>query len=139
MPDVHNWNREMIEEFHAKGGKDVGRFGDNLLLLTTTGGRTGRQHTTPVAFTRAGDKYVIVASKGGAPRDPAWAHNLRAHPEVDLEVGTERFRARASEIHGAERDRLYRRHAERFPMFHEYQQKTTRVIPVFTLERVGGD
>ena len=136
MAEGHDWNRQIIETFHANGGKNVGRFGDNLLLLTTTGGRTGRHHTTPVAFTRSGDRYVIVASKGGAPHDPAWAHNLRAHPRVTLEVGAERFLAWASEVKGAERDRLYAAHAERFPNFVEYQQKTKRVIPVFALERL---
>lgn len=135
--DVNDWNRTMIEEFHAKGGKDVGGFGDGLLLLTTTGAKSGQKRVNPVAFIRDRDRYVIAASLAGAPTNPAWYHNLKAHPETTIEVGAESFPVWVSEVTGEERDRLYAAMAAQFPQFNEYVTKTTRVIPVLTLERVG--
>ncbi|TMG54915.1 MAG: nitroreductase family deazaflavin-dependent oxidoreductase [Chloroflexi bacterium] len=131
-----DWNKNIIDEFHAKGGKGIGHFGDNLLLLTTTGARTGERRTNPVAFHRQGDRYVIAATKGGAPSHPAWYHNLVKDPNVTIEVGTEKFPARATVVKGAERDRLYETHASAMPQlgFREYPKRTKRVIPVIVLE-----
>lgn len=135
MPDRNDWNQQIIDEFHRKGGKNVATFGDNLLLLTHKGAKSGRERTTPLAFTRDGDKYVIVASKAGAPENPDWYHNLLANPVATVEVGGETFLARATRVTDSKRDELYAAHARRFPGFIEYQQKTTRVIPVLELER----
>jgi len=110
--------------------------GRTLLLLTTKGAKTGAERTSPLVYSRDGEHFVIVASKGGAPTHPAWYHNLRAHPEVTLEVGKEKFRARASVATAAERRRLYDKHAERMPAFWDYEKKTTRKIPVVVLERI---
>jgi deazaflavin-dependent oxidoreductase (nitroreductase family) len=133
---MSDWNSQIIEEFRAKGGRGVRMFGDGLLLLTTRGARSGREHTTPLAYHRDGDRYVVIASMGGAPINPAWYHNVLANPEVTVEVGTERFTARATAIpDGPERDRLYAQQAAIMPGFIEYERKTTRRIPVVTLER----
>ena len=132
----NDWNQSVIDEFRAKAGKGVARFGDTLLLLHHTGARSGAERVSPLRFTRDGDRYVIAASKGGAPANPDWYHNLRAHPAVTVEVGAEAFPVRAAEATGAERDRLYAQHAEQFPSFRDYQQKTRRTIPVFVLERI---
>ncbi len=109
--------------------------GRRLMILTTIGARTGVARATPVAYTRDGDAYVVIASKGGAPTHPAWYHNLVAHPDVTVEVEGQRFEARASVAHGAERRRLYDAQAALMPGFAEYEQKTERVIPVVRLER----
>ncbi len=129
----------LIEDFRAhQGTVTAGPFaGRQVLLLTTTGARSGAQRLAPVVYTRDGDRYVIVASKGGAPTHPAWYRNLLAHPVVTVEAGGETFRARAVVIEGAERDRLYAQHAAMHPSFTEYQQRTSRVIPVVALERIG--
>ena len=136
MSGYGDFNRNMIDEFRAKKGKGIGWFGDRLLLLTTTGAKSGTVRTAPVAFTRDDERYVIVASKGGAPTNPSWYHNLRAHPEVTLEVGDEKLRARAKVVKGTERDRLYEQHASALPVFRDYPKKTTRVLPVIVLERI---
>jgi len=111
--------------------------GRPVLLLTTTGAKTGQPRLTPVVYTRDGDRYVIVASKGGSPTHPAWYGNLEANPIVTAEVGGERFKARAIVVEGAERDRLYAAHAAAYPQFNDYQQRTSRVIPVVLLERLA--
>lgn len=110
--------------------------GMNLLLLTTHGAKTGKETTVPVAYTKDNDTYVIVASKGGAPTNPDWYFNLIAHPEVVIEVGDEKFSVHAKSVSGKERERLYEQHAAAYPTFNEYKAKTTRVIPVFTLEKI---
>lgn len=133
----HDFNQSIIAEFRANGGKVGGPFaGAPLLLLTTTGAKSGRRHTTPVMYNTDGDRLLVFASKGGAPTNPAWYHNLVANPQVTVEVGTERFDANAVALQGEERDRLYARHAAQYPGFAEYQEKTTRTIPVVALERV---
>jgi deazaflavin-dependent oxidoreductase (nitroreductase family) len=132
-----DWNRAIIAEFRANGGKVGGPFeGAPLLLLTTTGAKTGRRLTTPVMYNTDGERLLIFASKAGAPTHPAWYHNLVANPRVTVEVGTETFEAAATVLHGEERDRLFARHAAQYPGFAEYQAKTTRTIPVIALERV---
>jgi deazaflavin-dependent oxidoreductase (nitroreductase family) len=135
MPE--DWNRNMIAEFHAKHGKGIGHFGDRLLLLTTKGKKSGRAQLVPVAYHRDGDRYVIVASKSGAPSHPDWYRNLVAHPRATIEVGDEHFEVKATPLaSGPERDRLYEAHAKLMPGFRDYVKKTTRVIPVVVLERV---
>ncbi len=134
----NDWNQAVIAEFRANGGKVGGQFeGAPLLLLTTTGAKTGRRLTSPLMYNTDGDRLLIFASKAGAPTNPAWYHNLVANPKVTLEVGAETFDATATVLHGEERDRLFARHATQYPGFAEYQANTTRTIPVIALERVS--
>lgn len=139
MADRHDWNRRMIDEFRANGGK-VGGFweGRPLLLLTTTGAKSGRRHTTPTMYLADGNRLLVFATKAGLPTNPDWYYNLLAHPEVTVEVGTETYEANATVLTGEERDRLYARQAELYPQFSEYEAKTTRTIPVIALERRMG-
>jgi len=136
-----SWSQAIIEEFHAKGGKGVGQFGNRLVLLTTTGARSGKAQTTPVMYHRDGERYVVVASKAGAPDHPAWYHNLKTNPlatvEVGTESGTETFEVRAHEAQGEERERIWADRVAIAPGFGEYQRQTSRQIPVMLLERVG--
>jgi deazaflavin-dependent oxidoreductase (nitroreductase family) len=134
---VADWNKGIIDEFHAKSGKGVGMFGDKLLLLTARGAKTGQVQTHPLVYHRDGDRYVIAASMGGAPKNPAWYHNLVKHREAEVEIGTDKFKVRATPIAtGPERDRLYEAHGANFEAFRGYPKKTTRIIPVVVLERV---
>ena len=136
MADQSDFNKQIIEEFRANGGETSGVFkGRPLLLLTTTGAKSGESRTTPLVYTKDGDKVVVIASMGGAPKHPAWYLNLSANPGVIVELGTEKFEASASPVEGAERDRLYAKQAEMMPAFTEYEQKTTRRIPVVVLNR----
>jgi deazaflavin-dependent oxidoreductase (nitroreductase family) len=135
---VADWNKNMIDEFRAKGGKGIGPFGDKLLLLTAQGAKSGQVRTTPLVYHRDGDRYVIAASMGGAPQNPAWYHNLVKHPEAEIEVGSEKFKVRAKPIaKGPERDRLYEAHGENFAAFRDYPKKTNRIIPIVVLERIA--
>ena len=135
---MNQFNQDLIHQFRANGGEiKEGMFkGAPILLLTTTGAKSGSSYTTPLAYTRDGDRYVIIASKGGAPTNPAWYHNLVANPVTTVEVGSEEFDVRATEAKGEERDRLYDAQAALMPGFAEYQRKTSRRIPVMVLERV---
>ena len=135
---LREFNDRLIEEFRANGGKVLsGPFkGAPLLLLTTTGAKSGRPFTTPLVYTRDGDRIVIIASKAGAPKHPAWYHNLKAHPTPTIELGRDRFQARAVITTGAERERLFNAQAKVMPAFIEYQKNTTRQIPVIVLERM---
>jgi deazaflavin-dependent oxidoreductase (nitroreductase family) len=134
---MEDFNKKIIEEFRANDGKVGGMFaGMELLLVTTKGAKSGKESIVPVAYSKDGEKYVIVASKGGAPENPAWYYNLLAHPEVTVEVEGEKFQARAKDTTGDERDRLFEQHATKYPTFNEYKAKTSRVIPVFILEKV---
>lgn len=134
MPDANERNRGVIEEFRATKGKVGGSWeGRPLLLLTTTGARSGQRRTHPLMYQREGDRLFVFASRGGAPTHPAWYHNLLAHPDVTVEIGDQTYQATAKLLTGAERDQIYARWAERYPMFREYQQKTTRTIPVIEL------
>lgn len=139
MAAMNDWNRQTIEEFRANGGK-VGGFweGKPLLLLTTTGAKSGQRRTSPMMYLRDDDRLLVFASKRGAPTNPDWYHNLVAHPEVTVEVGTETYEASAKVLNGEERDRLYARQAELYPQFGEYQASATRKIPVIALERLKG-
>ncbi len=133
---MNDRNKPIIEEFRANSGKVGGHWeGRDLLLLTTTGRKSGRSHTTPVAFARDGEKLLVFASKGGAPTHPDWYRNLVADPQVQVEVGAERFEAVAAPLVGEERNRAYAAQAERLPAFGEYQEKAGRVIPVIALTR----
>jgi deazaflavin-dependent oxidoreductase (nitroreductase family) len=133
MNDFEAWNRQVIEEFHANEGKVNGS--NSLLLLRTMGARSGKQRVNPLAYTTDGERLVIIASKGGTPTNPDWYHNIVAHPDVTVEVGTETFEARATVVEGPERDELYAKQAAIMPNFAEYQAKTTRKIPVIVLTR----
>jgi deazaflavin-dependent oxidoreductase (nitroreductase family) len=131
------FNKKVIEEFHANAGKVGGQFaGAPMIIITHTGAKSGKTYTSPLVYSKDGDRYVIIASKAGAPKNPSWYHNLVAHPEVTVEIGTEKFKARAVEAKGAERDRLFEAQAKMMPQFNEYQKKTSRKIPVIALERV---
>jgi deazaflavin-dependent oxidoreductase (nitroreductase family) len=134
VAEVNDFNAGIIKEFRANGGKVGGPFeGAPILLLTTTGARSGATRVNPLAYLPDGDRMLIFASKGGAPTNPDWYHNVRAHPDVTVEVGGQTKRMRAVELTGAERDRLFAEQAQRMPGFAEYQAKTTRVIPVIAL------
>jgi deazaflavin-dependent oxidoreductase (nitroreductase family) len=136
MPDPNDFNTGIIKEFRANAGKVGGPFeGAPLLLLTTTGAKTGQPRTSPVMYLPEGGRMVVFASKAGAPTNPAWYHNLVANGAATVEVGTERFPVRATVASGEQRDRLYRKQSELYPGFAEYQDKTTRVIPVIILEK----
>jgi deazaflavin-dependent oxidoreductase (nitroreductase family) len=133
---MSDYNEAIIEEFRANAGRLGGHWeGRDLLLLTTTGRKSGRPHTTPVVYTRDGERLLVYASKAGAPQHPDWYRNLVADPHVVVEVGAERYDATAAPLERAERDRAFAAQAERFPTFAEYQQKTERVIPVVALTR----
>ncbi len=134
------FTQSLISEFRANGGHlKTGPFaGRNVLLLTTTGAKTGQERLAPVVYTRDGDHVVIVASKSGAPTHPGWYHNLVANPVVTVELGGEKFKARATVVaDDAERDRLYARHAATHAGFADYELKTTRRIPVVLLDRLA--
>src|SRR5712691_9471317 len=130
-------NTDVVEQFRTNNGQiQSGMFkGARLLLLTTTGAKSGKTRINPLAFTRDGEHYVVIASKGGSPTHPDWYHNLAANPDVTVEVGTDRFDAPARLAQGEERDRLYAAQAALMPGFAEYQRKTARQIPVVVLER----
>jgi deazaflavin-dependent oxidoreductase (nitroreductase family) len=139
MRDMNDWNRQTIETFRANGGKVGGMWeGRPLLLLTTTGAKSGQRRTNPTMYLRDGDRLLVFASKSGAPTNPDWYYNLLAHPEVTVEVGSETYAATATVLSGEERDRLYAKQAGLYPQFGEYQTKTTRQIPVIALERREG-
>ena len=130
-------NQQVIDEFRANGGRCGGPFeGNPMVLLTTTGARSGLPRISPVTYTTDGDRWVLIASKAGADHHPAWYHNLVAHPEVVLEVGTERFAARARVAEEPERSRLYAERVAVMPRFDGYRQSTDRTIPVVVIERV---
>ncbi len=133
-----DWNTGVIEEFRANGGKVGGQFdGAPLLLLHTTGARTGQEHVTPVMYRHVGDGYAVFASKAGAPNNPDWYHNLVANPSVRAEIGTQVVPLTARVAKGDERDRIWTAHKTANPGFAEYEKKTSRQIPVVILEPVG--
>jgi deazaflavin-dependent oxidoreductase (nitroreductase family) len=133
---MSDWNKQIIDEFRANDGKVAGYFaGKTLLLLHTTGAKSGQERVNPVATIKDGDRLVIIASKGGAPTNPDWFHNLVANPVVGVEYGTEEFQARATVTSEPERTELFDKMASEFGGFSEYKEKTTRVIPVVTLSR----
>lgn len=138
MSSNNDFNQSLIEEFRANGGKVTGVFaGRPLLLLTSTGARSGQPRTMPLVYTTDGDRFVVIASKGGAPTNPDWYHNLVANPVATVELPGETFQARATMAEGEERQRLYDAQAALMPAFADYQRKTTRQIPVVILERIA--
>jgi deazaflavin-dependent oxidoreductase (nitroreductase family) len=135
VPDeLKGFNAGIVEEFRANGGKVGGLFeGADLLLLTTTGAKSGKQRVSPLAFQRIDGKVIIAGSYRGADVDPAWVHNLRAHPQARVEIGTHTSDVVARELPRDERDAVFKRFAAAAPGFAEYQENTSRVIPLFEL------
>ncbi len=134
MAEVNDWNKKIIAEFRANDGKVSGNFeGQTLLLLHTKGAKSGQERVNPVAYTKDGDKLVIIASKGGAPINPDWYHNVVANPQVTVEVGADQFPVNATVAEEPERSRLYDQMAAMMPGFADYKVKTTRKIPVIVL------
>ena len=136
MADNNDFNTQVINEFRANGGVVGGPFeGAPMVLVTTTGAKSGQQRTSPLVYLPDNDRVVIFASKAGAPTNPDWYHNLKANPAVHVEVGTEAYDATAVEVTGSERDALFAAQVERMPGFQAYADGTSRVIPVIALER----
>lgn len=134
MSEFNDWNRKIIEEFRANGGKVGGMFdGKTLLLLHTKGAKSKQERINPVAYVRDGEKFVVIASKAGAPTNPDWYYNIVASPNLTVEVGKETFRVHATVADDPERSRLYGKMVEMMPGFDEYRHKTTRKIPVVVL------
>ncbi|HVN27660.1 MAG TPA: nitroreductase family deazaflavin-dependent oxidoreductase [Candidatus Binataceae bacterium] len=134
---IDEFNKSVIEEFRANEGRVGGAMeGMPVLLLTMTGAKSGRTLVRPVCYSRDGERLVIIASYGGAPHNPPWYHNLLANPTVTVEVGTEKFTAKATQVHDDERTRLFNATAKEMPLFADYQKKTKREIPVLTLTRI---
>ena len=132
-----SWNKQVVEEFRANGGKLSGQFADApILLLYTKGRRSGTAFLNPLAYYADGDRYLVFGSKGGADTHPDWYLNLVAAPTAHIEVGTEAFDVAVTELQGEERDRLYAAQAKLMPNFAEYQEKTERIIPVVALSRI---
>ncbi|HEY5729356.1 MAG TPA: nitroreductase family deazaflavin-dependent oxidoreductase [Anaerolineales bacterium] len=131
---MSDWNKKIIDEFRANDGKVGGHFeGKTLLLLHTTGAKSGQERINPTAYVKDGERFVIIASKGGSPTNPDWYYNLTANPLATVEVGTETFQVRAEVAEEPERTRLYNKMVEMMSGFDDYRHKTTRVIPVFVL------
>ncbi len=131
---AEDFNEQIIRDFRAHEGHVGGIFkGTPMVLLHHLGGKSGTRRVNPVAYLTDGDSYVVIASNGGAPTSPGWYHNLKAHPNVTIEVGTETIDVAASEATGEERERLFRTQADRFPQLSEYERKTERLIPVIVL------
>lgn len=133
-----DFNATIIDEFRAKGGQVGGRFeGAPLLILHSRGARSGEPRVHPMMYLQDGDRYVVFASKAGADTNPAWYHNLVAHPDATIELGSDELAVHATELTGAERDAVYAEQARRFPVFADYATKTSRVIPVMALRPTG--
>jgi deazaflavin-dependent oxidoreductase (nitroreductase family) len=134
---VSDYNTQIIEEFRTNHGQVGGNFaGAPLLLLHSTGAKSGQERVSPMMYLADGDRYLIFASKAGAPTNPDWYHNVKANPSVIIEVGTRTVVAQAEEVVGEERDRLYGKQAELYPGFADYEAKTERKIPVIALRPV---
>lgn len=131
---LDDFNKAIVEEFRANGGKVGGPFeGGTLLLLHTTGAKSGKPRLSPLAYLTVDGRMLIVGSYAGAPKDPAWVHNLRAHPRAHIEVGTEAYDVDVRELPADERDATYPKIVELAPVFADYQAKTDRAIPLFEL------
>jgi deazaflavin-dependent oxidoreductase (nitroreductase family) len=137
VADRPNWNVKIIEEFRAHGGRVGGNFeGAPLLLLHSTGARSGEERINPMMYQRVGDAYAVFASKGGAPSNPDWFYNLVAHPEASIEIGDDVEKVTARVAGPAEREPIWRRQKERYRGFADYEQRTDREIPVVILDPV---
>jgi deazaflavin-dependent oxidoreductase (nitroreductase family) len=139
IPDtdtINAFNKSIVDEFRTNGGKVGGQFENaNLLLLTTTGAKSGQQRISPLAYFRIDGKLIIIGSFAGLPVNPAWVHNLRANPRAHIEVGADAFDVSARELPPAEREELFGKVTAVAPGFAEYQAKTSRVIPLFELQQ----
>ncbi len=131
------WNAEVIAEFRANNGDVAAPYPDPppMLLLHTIGAKSGREHIVPMRGLPDGDAFYVFGSAHGSDRHPDWYYNLLAHPDIDIEQGTETMAVHATEVRGAERDAIFARHAARFPTFADYEQRLTRTIPVIRLDR----
>ena len=138
MNERHEFNKKIIEEFRANGGKAGGMFANApMILITMKGAKSGQTRVTPLVYSKDGDRYVVIASMAGAPNNPDWYYNLKAHPDVSVEIAGEKFQVKARITSGEERERLFNQQAAQLPVFDDYRKKTTRQIPVFVLERVA--
>jgi deazaflavin-dependent oxidoreductase (nitroreductase family) len=138
MTDYADWTKNLIADIRANGRPTSGYFeGKAVMVLTTTGAKSGEPRTVVVTFTRDGDDYVVVGSKSGEPEDPAWFTNLVANPVVTVETDGQTFQTRATVAEGADRDALWDRHVAEHTQFAEYPSKTDRVIPIARLRRLG--
>ena len=138
MAEVNDWNTKIIEEFRANGGKVGGQFdGAPLLLLHSTGAKSGRERVNPMMYLADGENLVVFASKAGAPTSPDWYHNLVAHPDASVEIGSRTVAVTARVAEGDTRERLWTRQKQLYPGFADYEAKTTRQIPVVILEPVA--
>ena len=136
IQDLNDWDRQIIEEFRANGGNVGGQYaGAPVLLLTTTGAKSGEPRTRPLAYLRDAGRIYVFAGNRGAPTNPAWYHNLVAHPDVTVELGTEKFEARAIIVDSTEAERLGRIQVQKIPALASLQAKMTRQVPVVLLER----
>ncbi|MGZ4584745.1 MAG: nitroreductase family deazaflavin-dependent oxidoreductase [Mycobacterium sp.] len=139
MPDtqtINAFNKSIIDEFRTNGGKVSGQFENaDLLLLATTGAKSGQSRVSPLAYLRIDGKLIIIGSFAGSPVSPAWVHNLRANPQARVEIGTDEFAVTARELPSDERDAIFPKITAAAPGFAEYQSKTSRVIPLFELQR----
>jgi deazaflavin-dependent oxidoreductase (nitroreductase family) len=137
-PELNDWNQQIIAEFRANAGRVGGPFeGASMILLHHVGARTGTARVNPLACFPDGDDLVIVASKAGAPTNPDWYHNLKAHPRTEVEYGTETFAVDVTEVSGVDRVPLWERIVEAMPGFNDYQMNTDRIIPVLRLTRAA--
>jgi deazaflavin-dependent oxidoreductase (nitroreductase family) len=132
---LDEFNRNVVEEFRANGGKVAAFEGGTLLLLHTTGAKSGQPRLSPLASLEVDGRILIVGSYAGAPKDPAWVHNLRANPRARIEIGTDAYDVIARELPADERAAAYPKVVELAPVFAEYQAKTSRLIPLFELQR----
>jgi deazaflavin-dependent oxidoreductase (nitroreductase family) len=137
--DPEAFTKALIADMRANGGRAASgpMAGKPLMILTTTGAKTGKPRTAIVTYHTEGDRYVVAASKGGAPTHPAWYHNLVAHPDATIEIDNQPLKVRATDTSGPERDRLWNDHVAVLPEFGEYPKKTDRIIPVLLLEQVA--
>jgi deazaflavin-dependent oxidoreductase (nitroreductase family) len=136
MADTDDFNTTIIKEFRANAGKVGGPFeGAPMVLMTTVGAKSGQTRVNPAMYRTDGDRMYVFASKAGAPTNPDWYYNMVANPEMSIEVGSDSYDVTATEIKGAERDRIYADQAKEYPGFAEYEAKTDRVIPVIALDR----
>ena len=136
MPEMNDFNQQMIKEFRENHGKLGGPFeGGTMLLLHHTGAKSGKERVNPLAYQPLGTNFAIFASKGGAPSNPDWYHNLLAHPSVSVEVGDDTFKVKARVASGSEREEIWAKQKQLMPGFADYESKTARQIPVIVLER----
>ena len=135
-PNLNDWNQQIIEEFRTHEGKVGGQFeGVTLLLLTTTGAKSGQKRVNPLTYLRDGERLFVFAAKGGSPTNPDWYYNLVANPQVSVELGTEQFEATAALLEGEERDQIYAKETQAHPGVANFEKMTTRKIPVVELIR----